>query len=169
MSINETLMYQVSSTADWRRTKAEQFPEDTRNEEAAELLDHLSEEIDKLDGTEIESRIDALWDRWRELNNNGAYSVHEKFNELVSAELRDVGFRGGHESGAEFLKWYCDTFEELIADCVNDDDDGIESPDLDAQVDKDEAVTAAKKAYEEASKAYQEARAKAYAEARKRL
>jgi hypothetical protein len=141
MSINETLMYQVSSTAEWRRTKAEQFPDDTRNEEAAELLDHLSEEIDKLDGTEMESRIDALWDRWRELDNNDACGIHEKFNELVSAELRDVGFRGGHDSGAEFLKWYCDAFEELIADCVND----------------------------EASKAYQEARAKAYAEARKRL
>lgn len=162
MPINETLMYQVSSTAEWRRTKAEQFPNDSRNEEAAALLDRLSEEIDKLDGTEIESRIDALWDRWRELNDNAGCRIHEKFIELVSAELRDVGFRGGHETGAEFLTWYCDTFEEIIADCVNDDDDGVESPDLDEQVDNDEAVKAARQAYEEA-------RAKAYAEARKRL
>jgi len=39
--INQIVGSQVESTADWRRRKAEQFPDDSRNLEAAGQLDQL--------------------------------------------------------------------------------------------------------------------------------
>jgi hypothetical protein len=80
---------------------------------------------------------------------------------MVAAELRAVGFYS-RPSGVEFLEWYYEEFKELLQDQVNDADDGVAAPDLVAQVENDEAVKAAKRAYEETY-------AKAYAEARKRL
>jgi hypothetical protein len=161
MSINETLHYQIESTADWRRMKAIEFPQDTRNLKAAELLERLAEEVDKLDGSDLEKRIDALWDRWRELDDDDGLKILEELNEDISSSLRSVGFHGC-PSGTEFLESYCETLEELIKDHVNKDDDGIEPPSVIEQVENDEIVKAAKRAYDEA-------RTKAYAEARKRL
>jgi hypothetical protein len=89
------------------------------------------------------------------------FSVYERLNEDVSAELRSIGFHGSY-SGLEFLEWYRDNFESLLRDHINNDDSSIEAPDLDEQIEDDPAVKAAKQAYEEA-------RAKAYVEARKRL
>jgi hypothetical protein len=57
---------------------------------------------------------------------------------------------------------YLDEFEEKARRAINEDDNNIESPRLEEQIENDPAVKAAKQTYEEA-------RAKAYAEARKRL
>ena len=82
--------------------------------------------------------------------------------ERVSESLRAVGFHSGYESGAELLEWYSGELEELLRKRIDDDDDDVPSPSLAKQVENDEAVKAAKRAYDEAY-------AKAYAEARKRL
>jgi hypothetical protein len=58
------------------------------------------------------------------------------------------------------LEWYCEEFEGLLREHINNVDDDI--PSLAEQVENDPAVKAAKRAYDEAY-------AKAYAEARKRL
>jgi hypothetical protein len=76
-----------------------------------------------------------------------------------------INQRRHYKNGREFLEAYCEKFEELIQkkiDEINDDDDDIPSPSLAQQVENDEAVKAAKRAYDEAY-------AKAYAEAQKRL
>ena len=75
--------------------------------------------------------------------------------------MRAVGF-SSWPSGMEFLEWYCEEYEALLRDHVNSADDKISAPDLAAQVEDDEEVKAAKRAYEDAY-------AKAYAKARKRL
>src|SRR5215831_7844006 len=44
----------LESTAEWRRGKAEEFPDDKRNLEAAEQLERLAAEVRALDDTEID-------------------------------------------------------------------------------------------------------------------
>jgi len=161
LSINEIIGYQVQSTAEWRRQKAEQFPDDSRNLKAADELERLSQEINDLEGSEIHRQIDVL-------NTLACESdcvlerVNEDLNESVSAELRSIGFHGSYESGTNFLEWYRDNLEMLLRDHINRDDSTIATPDLDAQIENDPTVKAAKQRYDEA-------RAKAYAQARKLL
>lgn len=158
LDINEILGFRVASTAEWRRAKAEQFPDDSRNLDAAAALDRLAEEIGKLEGSDLHRRIDALIDLMNDAPN--CEDIHIRLNETVSDELRGIGFHGGYESGASLLEWYCEEFEGLLREHINNVDDDI--PSLAEQVENDPAVKAAKRAYDEAY-------AKAYAEARKRL
>jgi hypothetical protein len=83
--------------------------------------------------------------------------------EWLSEELRAIGFRTCYSNGTEFLENYHDKLQGIIQERNEDElDDNVAVPDLAAQVENDPAVKAAKQAYDEA-------RAKAYAEARKRL
>jgi hypothetical protein len=155
----EIVGYQIESSAEWRREKAEQFPSDAhRNLLAAEWLDKLAAEISELEGSAIHTRVRETIDR---MNPDDGYEL----NEWLSAEIRSIGFNNSHD-GRGFLELYCDKMEELIEMRVNrkleELDEAVAVPDLAAQVENDPAVKAAKQAYDEA-------RAKAYAEARKRL
>jgi hypothetical protein len=158
LGINEIVGFQVESTAEWRRLKAKQFPDDTRNLEAAEQLDRLAAEITSLDGSEIHRQIDQLYDLAYKTDD---FSFSESLNESVSEELRSIGFHGTH-TGASFLEWYRRNLEALLREQIDGDDSGIKSPHLDEQIENDPAVRAAKQQYEEA-------RAREYAEARKRI
>jgi hypothetical protein len=158
----------MEHTAEWRRGKAEEFSNDSRNKEAAEELERLVKEISELDGSEISQRINQL----EAMSDDANYSMVE----WLSEELRAVGFRSYYKDGAEFLKTYCERLEEEICE--------QEGQTLADQVEDNEAVKVMKQAYDEAAKAaklaydeavrpakqaYEEARTKAYAEARKRL
>jgi hypothetical protein len=149
LSINDMIGYQVENTADWRREKAKEFPHDARNLKAAKELDQLAAEIQALEGSEIHKQIcelsDTLADHFAEI-------------EAVSDELRSIGFHTSY-TGAEFLEWYRD----LLIDCHEKAlDSSVEAPMLADQVEQAPEVKAAREAYEIA-------RAKAYAEARKKL
>ena len=45
----EDIGYRAESTANWRRSKAAQFPQDTRNLQAAEELERLARQIEALE------------------------------------------------------------------------------------------------------------------------
>ena len=160
--LNELIGYQVQSTAYWRRNKAAQFPDDPRNLEAAEELERLAEQIEKLEDSEIHKRLRDVCDRFTAVDNgDGWYHISEE----VSAELRSIGFRSGYETGEQFLKWFCEVLEEahrsLIEDKPSDLDDAVPIPELSEQVANDPAVKAAAQAYAEAvAKARAEAREK---------
>jgi hypothetical protein len=149
LSINDMIGYQVESTADWRREKAKEFPDDARNLEAAKELDQLAAQIQALEGSEIHKQIcelsDTLPDHFIEI-------------ETVSSELRSIGFHTGY-TGAEFLEWYRDLLIECHEKVL---DEQVEAPNLAEQVEQVPEVKAAREVYEAA-------RAKAYAEARKKL
>jgi hypothetical protein len=136
MNINDEILgYRVQGTADWRRRKAKEFPNDHRNEEAAAALDRLAKQIEKLDG-DVHRRIEALIERAADPDS---FFIYERLDEMLSAELRAVGFYS-QPSGVEFLEWYYEEFKELLEDHVNDADDGV-AADLVAQVENDEAVS----------------------------
>jgi hypothetical protein len=157
----------MEHTAEWRRGKAEEFSNDSRNMEAAEELERLAKEVSELDGSEISRRIDQL----EAMSDDANYSMIE----WLSEELRAVGFRTCYKDGAEFLKAYCERLEEEICEqeghTLADQVEGSEAVKAAKHV-YDEAAKVAKQAYDEAvrpaKQAYEEARAKAYAEARKR-
>ena len=150
----EVIGYQVQATADWRREKARQFPDDPRNLTAAEELDKLAVQIEQIASSEsIQQQIADLNDSldWE--------NMIEEVNETVSAELRAIGFHTGYTTAAEFLNWYRDLLQAIRdarLDAQLDDD-------LDEQIANDPAVKVAKRAYDEAiAKAY-------YTETRKKL
>jgi len=152
--LNVMIGYQVESTAEWRHRKAEEFPDDRRNLVAAEELDELAAQIDRIGESEpIHQQIAKLHDSLKE---DDAW-MH--ISEAVSDELRSIGFHSGYETGLELLEWYRDLLQEKLDEIL---DEAVPVPNLDEQIENDPAVKAAKQAYDEA-------RAKAYAEARKRL
>jgi len=156
----------LESTAEWRRGKAEEFPDDKRNLEAAEQLERLAAEVRALDDTEIDKQISELddsIDRLYEANKDNCHDVSIDIMETLSEEFRAIGFRSGYSSGREFLVWYRDLLQDKLDALM---DDLVPVPDLDEQVRNDPAVKAAKQAYDEA---YAKAYAKAYAEACKKL
>ena len=160
--LNEQIGYNVQGTAEWRRRKAEEFPDDTRNLQAAEELERIANEIETLDEgcpihKQIEEAEEFLNNTIETCDGDPADSCGE-IVEAVSEELRSIGFHSSH-SGISLLEWYRDLLREKAQECL---DEAVPVPDLAGQVENDPAVKMAKQAYEEA-------KAKAYAEARKRL
>ena len=153
--------YQVQNTAEWRRDKAKQFPDDTRNLRAAEELERLAAQIDKLEDSDIHGRVRNAYDRYLAADGGGWDGIGED----VSAELRSIGFYNGYETGEQFLEWFCGRLEEAHRNLVESKllaiDDAIPASDLSEQAANDPAVKAAKQAYDEAfARAYAEARQK---------
>jgi hypothetical protein len=155
----EMLGYDVQGTAEWRRGKAQEFPEDIRNEKAAEELERLSAEIEGLDNSSIEEQIADLHESINNLSNPAVERAWTDITETVSDELRSVGFHGTFATGLELVEFYRDLLQEKLHDIL---DEAVPVPDLNEQVENDPAVKAAKLAYEMAH-------AKAYNEARKKL
>jgi hypothetical protein len=172
--LNEMIGYNVSGTAEWRRQKADQFPNDTRNAEAAEELERLAREIDALEGSEIERQINDAHDSINKVDDGDAWM---KISEAVSDQLRSVGFHSSYETAAELLEWYRDTLNEQLRESKEKADGEMEELELEAvpvpelrdQVEKDPGVKRAKRAFDKAKLAYEEAYRKAEAEARKTI
>jgi hypothetical protein len=128
LSINEIVGFQVESTAKWRREKAEQFPDDLRNLKAADELERLAGEIDQLEGSELHLSIDGIISKVGDFDSD----LFIKHNEIVSEELRTVGFHGSYENGAAFLEWYRDSLKTLLEERIDNefvDDEAGENQD----------------------------------------
>jgi hypothetical protein len=95
MSVRDSLINEVACTADWRREKAAEYPDDERNNQAAALLDSLAAELDGLEAS------DALWTKYAECweGETGGVLIAED----ISTFLREVGFSTFPSSGREFL------------------------------------------------------------------
>jgi hypothetical protein len=81
----------IDGTAAWRERKAEQYPHDNRNANAANLLRELEPEIGALNGGPLHIRIESFVD-------------DENFGSEVDFIMRAVGFHFCPASGEELLK-----------------------------------------------------------------
>jgi hypothetical protein len=93
----------LESTADWRRRKAEEYPDDERNLAAAETIDLL---LKSLNGPETSGEKVEIFDRFNELIYSGSSSGEdspEEVSRLWSDYRREIGFRRFPASGAEYL------------------------------------------------------------------
>jgi DNA repair ATPase RecN len=118
--LNMAIGYQVESTAEWRRVKAQQFPDDRRNVRAAEELEDLAAQIDRIGEAEpIHQQIAKLDDTLNAMDNCDDAWLH--ITEAVEEELRSIGFHSSYESGLQFLEWYRDLVQEQIDELLNED------------------------------------------------
>jgi hypothetical protein len=110
----EDIGYRAESTANWRRSKAAQFPQDTRNLQAAEELERLARQIEALEGSEIYRQVDDAEESLvAAAGASGRDDVWTDLDETVAAELRSIGFHGNYD-GARFLEWYRDLLREAL-------------------------------------------------------
>jgi hypothetical protein len=91
--VAESLRLDFGETARWRREKAAEHPEDSRNVEAAELLDRLAKTIKDVDPTLLDA-YGSLWDD----------DVQD--SEQHSEMLRLIGFQSFPHTAEEFVKEY---------------------------------------------------------------
>jgi len=92
------LVEELDFTAQWRRDKAAQYPKDTRNTEAAELLERLAIEVGKLSKSFLVRRLEKIDD---ELVAIDGWDF--RLSEDLSDYRRSIGFHRFPESGEKYL------------------------------------------------------------------
>lgn len=100
-------LVQFGDTADWRLMKAEEFPNDRRNAEAAELLGKLAEGLPDLNGSKLHERISCLIEK---LGEQDPFLMHDEVGQM----LRSVGFHWFPETTEEALSEIADKLESLL-------------------------------------------------------
>jgi hypothetical protein len=120
LHIEEVIGLQVQEIAEWRWRKAEEFPDDPRNLEAAKELERLAAEIARLNGSPLHNRILELIDI---VSEQGADDEAIDTIESTEAELHRVGFGGGFRTGAELLERYRNELEDRLRESIDDVDD----------------------------------------------
>ena len=88
--IREALRLDFEQTADWRRSKAAEYPEDSRNLEAAALLDKLA--------ASVETVAPDLLAAYGSLRDD--YMDSEQHSEM----FRQIGFHSWPETAEDFVK-----------------------------------------------------------------
>ena len=84
----------VEHSAEWRREVAIRYPADSRNLEAASLLDSLAADLPALEGSALHLQLSALWEGPQDM-----YAATEATLEYV----KQIGFHVFPGSGAELL------------------------------------------------------------------
>jgi hypothetical protein len=122
MDTCEYLVMQMESTAEWRREKAEEFPDDSRNLDAAEMLERFAKEITAGVGDP------SAYARATRLHTVEDDNANYRMVEWVNEELRLIGFHSWPDNGAAFLASYCDHLEEYLRDQADDDEANEDEP-----------------------------------------
>lgn len=94
-------------TAAWRFMKAEQFPNDLRNAEAAEHLGKLAESLPSLIGSSLHKRISCVIEK---LDEQDPFLMHEEIGQM----LRSIGFYWRPETAEEALNEVAEKLESLV-------------------------------------------------------
>src|SRR5579863_7862550 len=84
--LNELIGDEIQGTAEWRRRKAEEFPDDVRNLEAATELGRLAAEVELLEGSEIHKQIIEVTRNINRAPNNICDNIWPDISEMVSVE-----------------------------------------------------------------------------------
>jgi hypothetical protein len=82
----------IEGAADWRRRKAEEYPDDDRNRDAVAELTRLAETVPDVSDKRV-AQYDALWKDDRA----------DRAVEIESEMLRSVGFSAGWKTAEQFI------------------------------------------------------------------
>lgn len=102
VSAQEILSHHFTTTAEWRRDKAKQFPDDVRNLQAAEILETLAA---------TSPTDNDLSRRAHETFESDDVNIHE----LLSDCLREVGFHSHPKDADDFLRILMDGHAGMLA------------------------------------------------------
>ena len=106
----DSVQLNLLGTAQWRKQKAERYPEDGRNLDAVKLLEKLASEVPTLRGSELENRYATLW----ETAPDGTLS------EAESEYMRGIGFHRWPSSATEFVNGLVEYLESLSVETLED-------------------------------------------------
>lgn len=101
-ALSDTLL----ETARWRREKAIEFPDDTRNADAADTLERMAGVVPQIHP--------ALLQRWVEHRETEEIGI--RLSEFQSEVLRQVGFSSAPATAEKLLEVIVDKGDELRAD-----------------------------------------------------
>ncbi len=89
----------LEGNASWRRDKAAQHPDDTRNTEAAEILERLAIEVGKLGSSPLFHELEKLDEEILAIDDDTLSLIEDE-----SEYHRAIGFHSFPDSGEEYLK-----------------------------------------------------------------
>lgn len=96
LTMDELVASNVESTAHWRRLKAFEYPDDLRNEKAAEKLDQIAIELKAFEGTDTHRKLAEFWES---LSEDDASQFSFEINEMT----KGVGFRNHYDNAEDFV------------------------------------------------------------------
>lgn len=109
----EHLEFRVKDTAEWRRQKAEEYPDDARNAEASDLLSRIERDLHDTPITHpLLIKTHHLWGR--ALLRDEDERLHLEITERTSELTRRWGFDYAGATAEEFLTEYADLLEEAL-------------------------------------------------------
>jgi hypothetical protein len=119
----------LESTAEWRRRKAEEYPEDDRNGRAAKALAKLAVEVRRLVGTPLGQEFEALQEKVYTAEWRGSDRLMEDENRHLSR----IGFDSFPDTGEEYLRARMEIYAEALREAEEeaDEDDEDEEEDED--------------------------------------
>src|SRR3954452_1179097 len=104
------LALNLECTSDWRRKKAEQYPDDNRNLAAAEELSELASQVRRLKGSPLHLEFDNFHRQLLDEADNDLLSSYcERENHYISR----IGFDNFPDSGEECIRDLIDLGEEV--------------------------------------------------------
>ena len=112
----------LDDTAGWRRRKAEEYPEDDRNERAAEALAKLAAEVRKLAGTPLGQQFADLQEKVYAAEWRGS-------DRLIEDEDRHrsrVGFDSFPDTGEEYVRARMEIYTEALREAEEEADEDDE-------------------------------------------
>jgi hypothetical protein len=107
LSYVDGLSESLSYTAEWRRQKADEFPDDDRNLQAAVLLEELAKQIEPLSRGKLDKRLVSAWNAAEKKDHGGNLCEEE------SQLLREVGFHWWGEA-TDFVEELISRFKRAI-------------------------------------------------------
>jgi hypothetical protein len=96
-------------TLEWRRRKQSEYPEDKGNSRAAAILDSMKSQIAALNGSPLHERLIKIWEA-----EECSCGERDIFSEIVSEELRAVGFTSFPSAADELLEAILKRLEESV-------------------------------------------------------
>jgi hypothetical protein len=108
----EDLVIDLEGTAHWRRTLIENYPDDPRNEAAAELLERLKTEIQSRPDSAVANELEQLDEQLLRLSDgNRRYDLSD-LSEECSEYRRRIGFSEFPPDGDAYLMRLLNIYKE---------------------------------------------------------
>src|SRR4051794_12363656 len=99
----ENLLMDLENTAEWRHKVQDEFPEDSRNQPAAQLLECLKNEIESNPDSPLAREVEELETELVELSDGNHRYDLSAMSEEINDYRRRIGFSEFPKNGEDYL------------------------------------------------------------------